>query len=208
MSLPLPGERPTHHAWELLLALVVVFGLCALGCAGSARARHAPPSVFRGDRFEAKGRGRAASRPRAGGDEAAALVERRLNVLGYRFGTDGTVPALWGYMRAAHRVIPAAEVRPGDVLFFDTRGVGAQPACADHVALAETVAPDGRITFVEARGGHVRRSVVDPTHPTLRRDAQGRITNSFLRPMAMDDPAGSRYFAGGMLCAVVRLVAR
>ena len=76
------------------------------------------------------------------------------------------------------------------------------------MALAEAVGPDGRITFVEARGGHVRRSVVDPGHPALRRDARGRITNSFLRPMAMDDPPGSRYFAGDMLCAVVRLVAR
>jgi hypothetical protein len=223
--LPLPGERRTHQVWELLLALVVVFGLCALGCAGSASARHAPPSVFHGARFEAKAHGRAPSRARpevsrrektgvrvpsgsSDENEAAALVERRLHVLGYRFGTDGSVPALWGYLRAAHHVIPAAEVRPGDVLFFDTRGAGPQPTCADHVALAEAVAPDGRITFVEARGGHVRRSVVDPGHPTLRRDARGRIANSFLRPMAMDDPAGARYYAGDMLCAAVRLVAR
>ena len=198
MSLPLPGERRTHHVWELVLALVVVFGLCALGCASGASARHVPPSVFKGDRFQAKRSGRAAPRPRAGAEveASAALVERRLNVLGYRFGTDGTVPALWGYMRAAHHVIPVGEVRPGDVLFFDTRGVGPQPTCADHVALAEAVGPDGRITFVEARGGHVRRSVVDPGHPALRRDARGRITEQLPAPDGHGRPAGQPLLRG------------
>ncbi len=204
MPLPLPGERP-QPVWEVLLALVIVFGLCALGCAGSASTRRAPPALFQGDRSESPAPGhRASARHRAGGDESAALVERRLHVLGFRFGTDGTVPALWGYLRTAHRLISAAEARPGDVLLFDTRGTAPQPRCADHAALVESVA-DGRITFVEARDGRVRRSVVDPGHPTLRRDARGRIVNSFLRPKAMEDPPGARYFAGDMLCAVVRV---
>jgi hypothetical protein len=204
MPLPLPSERP-HHVGEVLLALVVVFGLCALGCAGSASTRRAPPALFQGDRSETTARGhRASAHRRAGGDESAALVERRLHVLGFRFGTDGSVPALWGYLRSAHRLIPAPEARAGDVLLFDTRGSDPQPRCADHAALVESVA-DGRITFVEARDGRVRRSVVDPGHPTLRRDARGRIVNSFLRPKAIEDPPGARYFAGDMLCAVVRL---
>jgi hypothetical protein len=163
-----------------------------------------PPAVFQADRFEAKAGHR---EPRAGSDESAALVERRLHVLGYRFGTDGTVPALWGYLRAAHRLVPAASAAPGDVVLFDTRGTAPQPRCADHVGLVESVA-DGRITFVEARGGRVRRSLVDPAYPSLRRDARGRIANTFLRPKAVDDPAGARYFAGDMLCAVIRLAPR
>jgi len=203
MALPLPGERPSH-TWEVVLALMVVFGLCALGCAGSASSRRPPPSLFHGDRASAREPGRRAAAHRAGGDESAALVERRLHVLGLRFGTDGSVPALWGYLRAAHRVISPGDARPGDVLLFDTRGTDAQPRCADHAGLVERVA-DGRISFVEARGGQVRRSVVDPAHPSLRRDAGGRIANSFLRPKAMDDPPGARYFAGDMLCAVVRV---
>jgi hypothetical protein len=204
MPLRLPGERQPH-VWELVLALVVVFGLCALGCAGSASSRRAPPAVFHAARFDASAK--AGPARRAGGDESAALVERRLHVLGYRFGTDGSVPALWGYLRASHRVISAGEAQPGDVVLFDTRGTAPQPRCADHVGLIESVV-DGRITFVEARGGRVRRSFVDPTHPDLRRDAHGHITNTFLRPKAIDDPAGARYFAGDMLCAVVRLSSR
>lgn len=202
MPLLLPGEERQQRAWEIVLALVVVFGLGAVGCAGSSSSRRAPPAVFQGDHHEAHGKRRA--EPRAGGDESAALIERRLHVLGYRFGTDGSVPALWGYLRAAHRQIPAGEARPGDVLLFDTRGTDPQPRCADHAGLIESVV-DGRITFVEARGGRVRRSLVDPAHPTLRRDVRGRIANSFLRPKAIDDPAGARYFAGDMLCAVIRL---
>src|SRR5207247_1258186 len=37
-----------------------------------------------------------------------------------------------------------------------------------------------------------------------RRDAQGRVRNTFLRPKRPDDPPQARYFAGDMLCAVVR----
>src|SRR5689334_22069240 len=101
--MPLPGERQ-HRVCargELPRALAIVVGLCALGCAGSATSRRMPPALFQADRFEAKAGHR---EPRAGSDESAALLERRLHVLGYRFGTDGTVPALWGYLRAAHRL--------------------------------------------------------------------------------------------------------
>jgi hypothetical protein len=66
------------------------------------------------------------------------------------------------------------------------------------------VEPDGRIVFVETRGGQVRRSVVDPAHPTLRRTERGEIANTFLRPKRVADPPGARYFAGEMLCGIAR----
>ena len=50
----------------------------------------------------------------------------------------------------------------------------------------------------------VRRSFVDPARPSERRNAEGEILNSFLRPIRIDDPPGSRYFAGEMLCGVAR----
>jgi hypothetical protein len=103
-------------------------------------------------------------------------------------------------------VVRAREARAGDVLFFDTRGVAAAPECADEAGIIEGVGNDGRITFVEVRDGRVRRSFVDPAHPSERRDAQGEILNSFLRPIRIDDPPGSRYFAGEMLCGVARVL--
>ena len=131
-------------------------------------------------------------------------MERALHDAGFRFGTDGSVRALWGYLRTAHRLVGATDARPGDIVLFDTRGVAPAPECADRAGIVESVGTRGRITFVEAQGGRVRRSFVDPAHPSTRRDARGDILNSFLRPIRIDDPPGARYFAGEMLCGVAR----
>lgn len=208
MSLPLPGER--RFRWlEVFLAMIVVLGLCALGCATPrAYTRGAAPSVFQAARFEAERSPAAVARGRlnrrGAADEGAAFVERALHDAGLRFGTDGSTRALWGYLRTAHRVVGAADARPGDILLFDSRGVAPTPECADRAGIVESVGAGGRITFVEARGGQVRRSFVDPAHPSSRRDARGEILNSFLRPIRIDDPPGARYFAGEMLCGVAR----
>jgi hypothetical protein len=199
MPLPLPGE-PRFRWLEVWLAIVVVVGLCALGCAAPrAQTRGVAPSVFAAARFEA-------SHPRGpdGRDEGAAFVERALHDAGFRFGTDGTPRALWGYLRTAHRLVGAAEVRAGDILFFDTRGAGPEPVCADRTGLVESVASDGRIVFVEARAGRVHHGFVDPAHPSWRRGPRGEILNSFLRPIRIDDPPQTRYFAGEMLCGIAR----
>ena len=74
----------------------------------------------------------------------------------------------------------------------------------DHAGLVAEVESDGRIDFVEARGGAIRRSYADPLRPRVRRDESGRVLNSFLRPRKVGDPDDSPTFAGEMLCAVVR----
>jgi hypothetical protein len=199
MSLPLPGERPFRWP-EVLLAVIVVFGLCALGCASTAgrgAAARAGSVATAAEREARRG-------ARTGTNESAAFVERALHDAGLRFGTDGSTRALWGYLRTAHRLVGPREARRGDVVFFDTRGVADVPQCADEAGIVESVSPDGRITFMEAREGRVRRSFVDPFRPTDRRNAQGEILNSFLRSIRIDDPPGSRYFAGEMLCGIAR----
>jgi hypothetical protein len=203
MSLQLPGER--GFRWlEVFLAMIVVLGLCALGCAAPrAHTRGAAPSVFQAARFEAR-HPSVSTAESAAGDEGARFVERALHDAGFRFGTDGSARALWGYLRTAHRLVGARDARPGDILLFDARGVAPAPECADRAGIVESVGTGGRITFVEAQGGRVRRRFVDPAHPSSRRDARGEILNSFLRPIRIDDPPGARYFAGEMLCGVAR----
>lgn len=203
MRLQLPGE-PRFCVLEIFLAVVAVLGLCALGCAAPrAHSRRVPASVFQAARYEAR-HDAPDVRPAAGQEEGAAFVSRTLHAAGLQFGTDGSTGALWGYMRTAHRLVPATAARPGDILFFDTRGTGDRPVCADHAGVVEHVAPGGRIGFVEVRGGRFRHSFVDPTHPTLRRDERGEILNSFLRPMRTDNLPGARMFAGQMLCGIAR----
>jgi hypothetical protein len=182
------------------LAVAAVVGLCALGCASGRGARRFPGAVLRAVRFEARPPGRKPAR----GDESAAFVERVLRRSGLRFGTDGTVGALWGYLRTSHRLVAAPDARPGDVVFFDVGGAGPEPTCADHAGIVEGVSAGGRIAFVELRGGSVRHSFVDPQRPTVRRDASGEIVNSFLRRKRITDPPETRYFAGEMLCAIAR----
>jgi hypothetical protein len=205
MSLLLPGERPPR-LWGAVLAAVAVLGLCALGCASSTGRTRRFTSVFQAARFEAL-RPVAAARDngrRAGAEEGAAFVEKVLHDAGFRFGTDGSARALWGYLRASHRLVSVAEARPGDVVFFDTRGLAPAPECADHAGIVEKVDREGRITFAEARGGRMLRSFVDPARPTVRRDERGQILNSFLRTKTVDDPPEARYFAGQMLCGIAR----
>ena len=205
MPLPLPGERPSRpHLFEVLLAVAIVVGLCSLGgCAApaahAARTKRLRAPIAAASAETAPAPGRA--------DEGAAFVARALRDAGLRFGTDGTTRALWEYLRFAHRTVAPAQARAGDVLFFDTRATDRDPDCddaTDHAGLVESVEPDGRITFVETRGGQLRRSVVDPSHPTLRRTERGDIANSFLRPKRVADPPGARYFAGEMLCGIAR----
>lgn len=203
MRLQLPGE-PRLHVLEIFLAAVAVLGLCALGCATPrVHSRRLPASVFQAARYEAR-HDRAAAAPASRQEEGAAFVVRTLHAAGLRFGTDGSTRALWGYMRTAHRLVPPSAAKPGDVLFFDTRGTGGQPDCADHAGIVEHVGPAGRIGFLELRGGHLRHSFVDPAHPASRRDGRGDLLNSFLRPMRPGDPEGARYFAGQMLCGIAR----
>jgi hypothetical protein len=204
MALALPGESDRPRLLEALLAVGVVLGLCALGCATPAQTRRLAPSIFQAARQDTRGGHHRAAR-RAARDEGAALVERALHDAGLRFGTDGSARALWGYMRTSHEEISPGEARPGDVVFFDTHGTGEEPACADHAGLVEAAAGDGRLGFVEARGGQVRHSFVDPAQPAVRRDDRGEILNSFLRTKQVSDPPAARYFAGEMLCGVFRV---
>jgi hypothetical protein len=135
------------------------------------------------------------------------VVVGQIQGAGYHFGTDGSPGALWGYMRTSHRLVDPEEARPGDVLFFDTRrrADDGAPSCADRVALVESVESDGRITYIELRGGRYQRGYLHPRFPLRRRDERGEVINSFLRPKHIGDADGTRYFAGEMLCGVARI---
>lgn len=216
MALLLPDEvRTRPRLVEALLAIGVVVGLCSLGgCATSAphpahtRTRRLPARVIAAHVEAAPPTVRPVARPAARRDEGAVFVERSLRDTGLRFGTDGSTRALWEYLRLSHQTVAPTRARAGDVLFFDTRPARWAPDCDDdtnHAGIVEEVEPDGRIIFVETRGGQLRRSVVDPVHPTMRRNDRGELANTFLRAKLVADPPDARYFAGEMLCGVARV---
>ncbi len=207
MPLSFEGEKPSLGLWEVALAAASVLGLCAAGCAGSGRARRGQPSVVQAARQEA--RAFEVKPPvvrKKPVDPSAELVARSLRDTGLRFGTDGSTRALWGYLRTAHQVVPPRSARPGDIVFFDTRGAARRPPeCADHAGVVTEVTPAGRISFLEVRDGQVKTSFADPQRPHVRRDERDQVLNSFLRPKKIDDPPDGRYFAGEMLCGVARV---
>jgi hypothetical protein len=127
-------------------------------------------------------------------------VEQSLASRGVRFGTDGSSMALFANVREHYPVVPVRAAVMGDLVFFDM-GQG----CGGHVGLVETVEPSGRIGFRERRDGDTRHSYATPSTPYLRRDARGRIMNTFLRAKHLDDRPDTAYFAGEMLCAIFRV---
>jgi hypothetical protein len=181
----------------LAIALVLLLG----GCAPIPRAWRYPPRVFRGSTPRPTPARQLS--PSVHAEPAAAMVERALHERGLRFGTDGTVGALHGYLANRGRPVRPEQARTGDVVFFDLAGGG-----PDHVGLVERVDPDGRIAFRELRDGEVRTSYVQARAPSARRDSQGRILNSFLRPKRPEDPPYLRYFAGELLAGVLRVERR
>jgi hypothetical protein len=182
----------------LLFRLAFLTGLtAAAGCStASSHSIYVPSAQFRSVS--------SAPTPRKSSQHAkrgaATSVEESLHARGIRFGTDGSVPALFAFMREQFAQVQAEQARGGDVLFFDL-GAG----CGAHVGLVETAEPGGRIGFREWRDGSSRHSYVTPHDPYLRRDTRGRIMNTFLRPKRMEDPAETTYFAGEMLCAAFRV---
>lgn len=140
---------------------------------------------------------------RKGARGPASPAEQSLRSRGIRFGTDGSSPALFAFVRERFAEVPAAQASRGDVVFFDM-GTG----CGGHVGLIETVEPGGRIGFRERRDGVTRHSYVSPGSPYVRRDERGRILNTFLRPKRMDDGPDTRYFAGEMACAIFHVAER
>ena len=184
-----------------LSRLAFVTGLTvAAGCStASSRSIYVPSAQFR----SASSAGAPASRKSSQQHSkrgAATLVEESLHARGIHFGTDGSVPALFAFVREQFAQVQADQARGGDVLFFDL-GTG----CGMHTGLVETAESGGRIGFREWRDGSPRHSYVTPRDPYLRRDGRGRIMNTFLRPKRMEDPAETTYFAGEMLCAVFRI---
>ena len=84
----------------------------------------------------------------------------------------------------------------GDLVLFDEGWL---------VGLVTSVRDDGTAEFVYAQRGVVRRGWVNGLYGRNKRDAEGRILNTFVRPYQAGDRSGQRYLAGEMLTGFVRL---
>jgi hypothetical protein len=73
--------------------------------------------------------------------------------------------------------------------------------------VAVVVSTDSRdvVEFVYLARGVVRRGYLSRAHPADKRDADGRVLNTFIRHSDGGDPADTRYLAGELYGGLVRL---
>ena len=90
--------------------------------------------------------------------------------------------------------------RPGDLLVFDDI-----ESDADADLIAVVVARDERnvTEFVYASGGVIRRGFYDANRPSLRRDHEGKVVNTFMRSGKRWPPKGTHYLSGELLSHVI-----
>jgi hypothetical protein len=97
---------------------------------------------------------------------------------------------------------PTATAQPGDLLVFDHVTSDAE---ADLLAVVIARDERGVTELVYLGGGVIRRGFVDATRPSLRRDAEQKTVNTFLRHGRRWPAKGSHYLAGELLAHVVHV---
>ena len=96
----------------------------------------------------------------------------------------------------------ASPPRLGDLLVFD-EVVDKEPASL--IAVVVSIDERGAIEMIYLGRGVVRRGWVTPQRPDDTRDDQGRVLNTFVRHSDGRDPRGTRYLAGQLVRAIIRL---
>ena len=105
----------------------------------------------------------------------------------------------WARETSRLRGVDEAPV-PGDLLVFDDIESDAE---ADLIAVV--VARDDRAVteFVYASGGVIRRGFLDANRPSVRRDHEGKVVNTFMRSGRRWPPRGTHYLSGELLSHVI-----
>jgi hypothetical protein len=118
-------------------------------------------------------------------------------------------PALVAWARAHDVLAPITPgaaappaILPGDLLVFD-RAAGGRPASLIAVDLARD--PRGVIDILYLAGGVIRLGHLDPTRPRTARDRERKVVNTYLRHGADQPPKGTRFLAGELVSARIRL---
>jgi hypothetical protein len=115
-------------------------------------------------------------------------------------GTDGATLVAWA--ASAGQLEPrTATPNAGDLVVFDHVTGESE---SDLVGLVLARDTRGVIEFLYAGGGVIRRGFYDATRPTIRRDVDGVVVNTFMRHGRQWPPKGTRYLSGELIAHVIR----
>ncbi len=135
--------------------------------------------------------------------DCSGLVEASLASAGCAFkGSSAMLFEQAKQRRVLHRRrVPT----PGDIAFFDDtydrNGNGRLDDPLSHVAVVESVAPDGTISLVHVGSRGVVRFTMNLRRPEDRTDADGKVVNDNLRARKSGDGPRTRYLAGELWVA-------
>ena len=102
---------------------------------------------------------------------------------------------------AGKLALATEEPRPGDLLVFD-QATSDEPA--DLVAVVVARAARGVTEIIYPGNGVIRRGYLDPARPSIRRDLDGAIVNTFIRHGKRMPPKGTRYLTGELAAHLIR----
>ena len=113
-----------------------------------------------------------------------------------------TGPDVLAWATETNRLAAPTEVAaPGDLLVFDHVNSERE---ADLVAVVIARDARGVTEFVYLGGGVIRRGFVDPARPSVKRDADRAIVNTFLRHGRRWPAKGAHYLAGELVAHLIR----
>jgi hypothetical protein len=194
------GRAPDHAMRVATVAREVPEVPGSLGDAGGPGMWTEETTLWASRAPEAELRARVGSRDARG--DVAFAVEAAAAI--HASGSIGAVPdgpALVELARARGGLAGSdAAIGAGDLLVFDRAAGG---AAASLVAVALGVDERGVVEMMYVARGVVRRGFVDPARPSVSRDADGRIVNTFLRHGTDYPPTGTRYLSGELLAHVI-----
>jgi hypothetical protein len=138
------------------------------------------------------------------GSTDLAFALAALDQLGIRFAVassdDG--PSLHDLAAERGAIAPATRPYLGDLLLFNRPNAGKSGSL---IAVAVGYDSRGVIEFIYLDRDVVRRGFLSPSRPREKRDADGRVLNTFLRHSDTGDHRGSPALAGELLTARIRL---
>ena len=141
-------------------------------------------------------------------DDCSGLVSAVFTAVGVPM--DGVFASIYD-LAAVHGAIHFLPLPlPGDLVFFndthDRNGNGRWDDPLTHIALVVDVEPDGTVVFAHAglsSGRGLGRLHVG--QPFVRRSAEGKEINSYLREPARGDPPTAGYLAGALWVGFARV---
>lgn len=93
-----------------------------------------------------------------------------------------------------------AEVRPGDLVFFDNtwdfNGDGQLNDPLTHVGVVEELEADGTVIFISRVANSIARYRMNVSQPHVHKTADGRLLNDYIRRKRPTDPADTARLTG------------